>query len=219
MLRCCPVLPQPRDVTTAALAPARHTVVEDVLAVATGTFLVSLGVHLLEAAGAVTGGVPGLALLLGRALPVPFAALYAALSLPFLLLAAVRMGAAFAARSLVAVGAVAAFSLLHPVAMPLPTVDPLYGTLVGNLAVGIGLVVLFRHGSSLGGFAVVALLAQERLGWRAGWVQLAVDAVVVLAAVLVAPLATVAASVAGAVLLGAVVALNHRPGRYLGSGA
>ena len=201
--------------TTTALEPVPHSLVEDVLAVAVGSFLVSLGVYLLEATGAVTGGAPGLALLLGHVLPVPFGVVYVALSVPFLVLAAARVGAGFTVRSVAAVGAVAAFSLLHPRALALEQVDVVYGNLVGHLAVGVGLVVLFRHDASLGGFGVVALLAQERLGWRAGWVQLAFDATIVLASLLVAPLGTVLLSVAGAVLLNALVALNHRPGRYV----
>lgn len=201
--------------TTALLAP-RHTVVEDVAALATGAFLVSFGIYLLETAGAVTGGAPGLALLVGQLVPLPFAAVYALVSIPFLLLAAARFGAGFTIRSVVAVAAVAGFSLLHPEALAVASLSPVYGTLVGNLAVGVGLLVLFRHRTSLGGFGVVALLAQERLGWRAGWVQLALDGAVVLAAAGVAPLETVLLSAAGAALLNMIIALNHRPGRYLG---
>ena len=201
--------------TESALAAPRHTAVEDALAIATGAFLVSLGVFLLESAGAVTGGLPGLALLLGRVAPLPFAAIYLAVSMPFLVLAAVRFGAAFTARSVVAVAAVAGLSLLHPLAFEVDAVSLAYGALAGNLAVGVGLLVLFRHRTSLGGFGVVALLAQERLGWRAGWVQLALDAAVVLSAAFVAPVRTVLVSLAGAGLLNVVIALNHRPGRYL----
>lgn len=202
--------------TTTAVAPPRHTALEDVLAVGVGALLVSLGIYLLETAGAVTGGAPGLALLLGHVVPVPFAVVYAVVSVPFMVLAAARLGLAFAGRSVVAVAAVAAFSLVHPYALSVSAVSPVYGTLVGNLAIGVGLLVLFRHRSSLGGFGVLALLAQERLGWRAGWVQLALDATVVLAAAGVAPAGTVLLSVVGAALLNVVIALNHRPGRYLG---
>ena len=200
---------------TTALAPPRHTVLEDVLAVTTGTFMVSLGIYLVGAADTVTGGTPGLALLADRALPAPFAVVYALVSVPFLVLAAARLGIAFTTRSVVAVAAVAAFSFLHPHALALASVSPVYGTLVGNIVIGVGLLVLFRHGTSLGGFGVVALLAQERLGWRAGWVQLSLDATVVLAAAFVAPAGTVLVSLVGAGLLNAVIALNHRPGRYL----
>ena len=186
------------------------------MALATGTFLVSLGVYLLETAGAVTGGAPGLALLAVRAVEADFAVVYAVVSVPFLVLAATRFGAAFTARSVVAVAAVAGFSLVHPQALSIDAVSPVYGTLVGNLAVGVGLLVLFRHRTSLGGFGVLALLAQERLGWRAGWVQLALDATVVLSAIAVTPAPTVLLSVIGAGLLNVLLAVNHRPGRYLG---
>jgi len=202
--------------TTTLAAPPRHSSLEDVMALATGTFLVSLGVYLLETAGAVTGGAPGLALLAVRAVEADFAVVYAVVSVPFLVLAATRFGAAFTARSVVAVAAVAGFSLVHPQALSIDAVSPVYGTLVGNLAVGVGLLVLFRHRTSLGGFGVLALLAQERLGWRAGWVQLALDATVVLSAIAVTPAPTVLLSVIGAGLLNVLLAVNHRPGRYLG---
>jgi uncharacterized membrane-anchored protein YitT (DUF2179 family) len=62
----------------------------------------------------------------------------------------------------------------------------------------------------------LALLAQERFGWRAGYVQLGLDAVVIIASLTIVPTLVVALSAAGAVVLNLVLALNHRPGRYLG---
>ena len=53
-------------------------------------------------------------------------------------------------------------------------------------------LALFRHGASLGGIGIVALMLQDRLGWRAGWVQLAFDAVLFAASFLVVPPKTVA---------------------------
>ena len=45
---------------------------------------------------------------------------------------------------------------------------------------------------------------------------MSVDLVVVLAALWVLPPLQVAQSVVGAVAIGAILALNHKPGRYLG---
>jgi uncharacterized membrane-anchored protein YitT (DUF2179 family) len=42
---------------------------------------------------------------------------------------------------------------------------PLFAAIAGGLLIGIGLLVLFRHGASLGGFGVLALLLQRRYGW------------------------------------------------------
>lgn len=197
-------------------AAVPHRLVDDVAGVLTGTFLVSLGVFLLEGAGAVAGGTAGLALLLAHATSLPFAVLYGATTLPFVLLATARLGAAFAVRTALAVGLVSLMTLLHPHALALTAPSPVYGTLVGNLAVGVGLVVLFRHRTSLGGYTAVALLAQERRGWRAGWVQLWLDGLTICLGLLVTPLPVVLLSVAGAVVLNLVLVVNHRPGRYLG---
>ena len=78
------------------------------------------------------------------------------------------------------------------------------------------MLILFRHGSSLGGFNTLALLAQERYGWRAGYVQLALDATIVVASLSIVSPTMVALSALGAVVVNLVLAFNHRPGRYLG---
>lgn len=182
----------------------------------TGAFLASLGLHLLSVSGAVTGGTAGVALLLAQALPVPLGVLLAAVNAPFVALAVGRKGWSFTARTAVAVGLLSGFTALHPLAVTLTDLLPAYGVLAGNLAAGVGILVLFRHGSSLGGFGVVALLAQERLGWRAGWVQMGLDAGVVAASLAVVPPGTALLSAAGVVVLNLVLVLNHRPGRYLG---
>jgi len=92
-----------------------------------------------------------------------------------------------------------------------------YAAVGGNLIAGIGLLIVFRHGASLGGFNIVALVAQERLGWRAGYVQMVLDVLVVVGALTVVAPQNVLLSAVGAVVLNLVLALNHRPGRYTGA--
>ena len=75
-------------------------------------------------------------------------------------------------------------------------------------------MILFRHQASFGGVNIVALYAQERFKWRAGYVLLSVDIVIVLAALAIADLATVAYSVVGAITMNMAIAMNHRPNRY-----
>jgi uncharacterized membrane-anchored protein YitT (DUF2179 family) len=60
------------------------------------------------------------------------------------------------------------------------------------------------------------LLIQERTGFRAGWTQLILDLVIILISLLVIPAPAVLLSAIGAVLLNLVLAMNHRPGRYIG---
>jgi uncharacterized membrane-anchored protein YitT (DUF2179 family) len=52
---------------------------------------------------------------------------------------------------------------------------------------------------------------------RAGVFQMVIDSLVVIASLFVVPPVTVLHSVVGAVALNLVLAVNHRPGRYLGT--
>jgi uncharacterized membrane-anchored protein YitT (DUF2179 family) len=209
--RAAPQLAAP----TVPVAPP-HTRVEDVAGVVTGAFLASLGLFALASGGVTTGGTAGLALLLTRTTGWPVPVLFLLVSLPFAAVAIRGKGWGFTARSAAALVLVSAFSALQPRALGVLTIDPLYAALVGNLLAGVGILVVFRHRSSLGGFNVVALLCQERLGWRAGYVQMALDVAVVLAFAVVSDLRLALVSAAGAVLLNLVIAMNHRPGRYAG---
>ena len=64
---------------------------------------------------------------------------------------------------------------------------------------------------------IVALMAQERLGWRAGWVQLGFDALLFALALLVLTPELVLWSLLGAVVVNVIVGINHRRDRYIGT--
>lgn len=197
-------------------AAAKHTVVEDLMGFCTGTLLASFGLHLLHASATVTGGTAGLSLLLSYALPVPFGLLFLGVNLPFLIAAVSRKGWNFTVRTLLAIGAVTLLTSLHTAVLPLVAPPAAYAVVLGNVIAGVGLLILFRHRTSLGGFNIVGLIMQERRGIPAGYVQLVLDLVVVLASLAVLPGPSVALSALGAVVLNLVIAFNHRPDRYLG---
>ncbi|MHA7143483.1 YitT family protein [Arthrobacter sp. TmT3-37] len=207
----------PRPETDEPDLIVRHSAFEDVLGIVTGTFTVSLGLFLLKTSGAVTGGTAGLALLLSYLGELPFSVLFFTVNVPFFALAVWKKGWDFTLRTMAAVALVSALSYLHPLALGNVMLDPLYAALGGNLLAGVGLLILFRHKASLGGFNILALILQERLGWRAGYVQMGLDTAVILTALTVVEPAGVLLSAVGAVLLNLVLALNHRPGRYLGT--
>jgi uncharacterized membrane-anchored protein YitT (DUF2179 family) len=203
----------PGEATTAGIP---HSVIEDVLGILTGTFVASFGLFLLRDSGAVTGGTAGLALLISYTGVLPFGVLFFVVNAPFFALAVWKKGWRFTVRTAISVALVSLFSSLHPVMITGLELQPVYGVLAGNLLVGIGLLVVFRHGSSLGGFNIVALVVQERLGFRAGYAQMILDVIVILLGLTVVSLVSVVWSAVGAVLLNLVLALNHRPGRYTG---
>ncbi|MFS0866322.1 YitT family protein [Microbacterium sp. 179-B 1A2 NHS] len=195
---------------------APHSWLDDVVGLATGTFTVALGLFLLHLSTAVTGGTAGLSLLLGYAVGWPFWVLFTAVNLPFAVLAVWKRGVDFAVRTLVCIAAVSAFSVVIERFFRVEYLDPIFGTVAGNLLAGIGLLIVFRHGASLGGINVVALVIQDATGIRVGWSMMVFDLLIILLALLVVPWPNVLLSAGGAVLLNLVLALNHRPGRYIG---
>lgn len=193
-----------------------HSRLEDVLGLVTGIYVVSLGIYLIQACGAVTGGTAGLSLLLSYGTDLGFEWLFVLINLPAFAVAAKAKGAEFTVKSLVCVVGVSFATRFQAEMLGLEDLDRTYGVLAGNLLAGAGLLILFRHGASLGGFNVFALLMQEKLGLRAGYVLMGLDVAVVLGSFLVLDPGVVVASALGAVLLNVVLAFNHRPGRYMG---
>ncbi|MFG6444258.1 YitT family protein [Microbacterium sp. P06] len=216
--------PDAPDTETPSTAPTlvfderktAHSIPEDVLGILTGTFTAAFGLYLLAASDAVTGGTAGLALLVTYASPLPFWVVYAAVNLPFAALALWKKGLSFTLRTVASIGLVSAFSVLNAAMLPIDRVEPVFGVLAGNLFAGVGLLILFRHRASLGGINIVALLVQDKTGFRAGWTQMVFDLAIIAVSFVLLPWPVVLLSAAGAVLLNLVLAMNHRPGRYIG---
>ncbi|MGO3662712.1 YitT family protein [Microbacterium gubbeenense] len=196
-----------------------HSAADDVLGILCGTIVVSVGLFLLRAGGVVTGGTAGLTLLLDYTTPIPFGVLFLAINLPFFLLAIRSKGWGFVLRSALAIALVSVFASFHALpgigALGEITLNPFYAAVIGSVTASVGIIILFRHGASMGGFNIVGLILQDKFGWRAGYVMMVGDAAVVLASFAIADLPLVAASATGVVIMNLIIAFNHRPGRYV----
>lgn len=208
--------PDTTEAETVAEIFVRHPLWEDALAMLFGTAMVALGIAFYSHAGLLTGGTVGLAFLFKYLAGWPFGLVFFLLNLPFYALALWRMGWQFTLRTACAVGLVSLMAELTPHWVTFAYLNPFYAALFGGFAMGLGLLMLFRHRASLGGVNILALYLQERFGLRAGAVQMGVDATIVLASVFVVAPDKVALSVLGAVALNMVLAVNHRAGRYMG---
>ena len=93
--------------------------------------------------------------------------------------------------------------------------NPILGTIIFGVLTGFGLLGTFRHKGSLGGLGVVALLIQDRTGFRAGYVQLIADSLIFAVALMLFELPVVLYSLFGAAVLNAVIAFNHDKDRYI----
>lgn len=205
----------PNPALGAAPVAIPHTHTEDAVAIFTGVLLISVGVAFFTSAGLLTGGTAGLAFLLHYATGIGFGKIFFVLNLPFYWLALRKLGRAFTVKTFLAVLLLSLLTELQSQFLQFAQLQPLYAAIAGGLITGTGFLVLFRHRCSLGGVGIAALYLQDRYGWRAGKVQMAVDCCIVLLALWTVEPLRVAWSIAGAVALNLVLAMNHRPGRYM----
>ncbi|WP_234996497.1 YitT family protein [Demequina sp. NBRC 110054] len=194
----------------------KHALWEDALALVVGAFMMSWGIYLLKAIAGVSGGLAGVAFLTTYLTGWGFGVVYFVINLPFYYLAVKRLGWTFTIKTLIAVALVSIGSSLHPHFIEIGDLSPMYAAIFAGLSIGMGMLVLFRHGASAGGFGILAAYAQERFNIRAGYVQGALDLLVVLASLALVDWWILLCSIVGAVLLNFVIAINHRPGRYFG---
>lgn len=192
-----------------------HREHEDVQALLAGTLFVAMGVVLFRHAGLLTGGTAGLAFVLHYATGWNFSLVFFVINLPFYGLAWKRMGPVFAVKTFVAVGLLAVLAEWVPHWIEIGTLNTGFASVAGGLLTGTGMLMLFRHRASLGGFNVLVLYLQERYGWRAGKIQMGMDCTIVLAAFAVVDVERIGWSVLGAVVLNLTLAVNHRKGRYM----
>ncbi len=193
-----------------------HSRLEDGYALVIGCALVVQGLLCLRAAGLVTGGVAGIALLLSYVIHWPPGLLFTLLNLPFFALAWGVMGRAFTAKTMLVNLCVLGFSLGAPAVFRIAEIDPLFAALFGGTVIGMGILSLARHHAGVGGTGVVTLWLQRRRGWNPGISQIAIDAGVLALSATVVDAAQLALSAVSAAAMSAVLIVFHRPGRYGG---
>lgn len=192
-----------------------HKTWEDALAFLVGTASCALAVQFLTHLDLITGQTAGLGVLLSYVLPYDFGTVFFVVNLPFYVLGYLRLGLRFTVKSFIAVALMSGMTKLFPSLVEFGHVNPAFGAAMAGVLAGTGLLVLFRHGASLGGVGVLGLWLQERAGIQAGVVQLGFDAVLFLCALFVLPLEMVGWSLLGAVITNLIIALNHRQDRYV----
>ncbi|QPH53995.1 YitT family protein [Pontivivens ytuae] len=192
-----------------------HTALEDGQGIAAGVIVTALGLALYQAAGLVTSGMAGLALVLSYLTNWDAGLLFWLLNTPFYVLAILRMGWSFTLKTFAAITALSALISLQGEWLSLGGIAPAYAAITGGVLIGFGLLGLFRHRASLGGVGILALYLQDRMGWKPGLVQLVIDLAIFALGLAVLPLDAMGWSLLGAVVLNLFLTVNHRLDRYI----
>lgn len=195
----------------------KHTRLEDIQAIVLGTLIIALGVNLYTHTGLLTGGSAGLAFLMQYSTVLTFGQAFFLINLPFYALAIIHFGWEFTIKTFVSVFCLSLFADVTPMLITFEAVNPFYASVAGGFLMGVGFLMLFRHNASLGGLNILARYLAEKYGISMGKFQMAVDCCIVLLSVFVVDFMLILISVIGAVALNMIIAVNHKPGRYMGN--
>lgn len=193
-----------------------HSTFEDCVVIMVGVMLVSFGMFLMQQAHLNIGGTAGLALLVNYVTGLNVGTLYFIANAPFYYLAYRQLGKWMVIKTLITVSLVSALLHLLPQFITITDLNPIFATVFANGLLGVGVLALFRHGSSLGGFNLLGLYFQERFGFAAGKILLIMDSIVLIASLIKISVWQLLISILGAVILNVFITINHRKDRYIG---
>ncbi|RBW46708.1 YitT family protein [Psychromonas sp. B3M02] len=194
----------------------KHSFIEDVQAIIIATLLASLGVMLFKTTGLLIGGTAGLSFLGQYATQFSFSEIFFIINLPFYILSYKQLGWKFTLKTFVAVLLLSVFVEFTPTFITVSFLDPIYSAVVGGLLIGFGLLMLFRHGASLGGLMILAQFLNQKYKIPIGKFQMSVDFVVLLLAIFIVDWRAILLSILGATACNLILVINHKPGRYSG---
>lgn len=191
-----------------------HSFFEDVQGLFTGTLLVALAVLLFKTAALLTGGTTGLAFLIHYPSGWRIGVILFVINLPFYIFGYKALGRSFTLKTFASVGLLSFYIEALPRWIHIQDIHPVFASIMGGLLAGTGILILIRHGASLGGVTIMAIYLQKVRHWRAGMVQMALDVAILLLGLWVLSPSKVLLSILGAFALNMVIAVNHRTGRY-----
>uniref|UniRef100_UPI004048A95B YitT family protein n=1 Tax=Shewanella sp. TaxID=50422 RepID=UPI004048A95B len=180
-----------------------HRFYEDIMALFCAGVMVSLGVTLYNSNQLITGGTAGIAIIGMHLSSLSFGMLFFLVNVPFYYIAWTKLSRRFTINTFISV------SIIH-----IDNVHPLFAATVGGMLIGVGMLIMFRHKSSLGGLGILALYLQNKYAIRAGNFGLLIDTIILSASLFMFPVEIVFLSVMGAAMLNVLIAINHKPGRY-----
>lgn len=153
-----------------------------------GALLVAMGVVIfLSPNHIVTGGPPGIAIILFHLLGVSKAVTLVAVNSVLVAVGARLLGSGYLLRTCYAIGCTAAFMEMLARLLPQPAVTsaPLLNSLYGGILIGAGLAFVFKGEAAGGGWSLLARLVARRLKVGVGQCIVVLDLGVIVASAVV----------------------------------
>ena len=154
----------------------------DILVTLLGGFLCALSVNgILVQFGLLSGGLTGIAMVLEYLWEIPASLSVFLLNIPLLILGYLKMGRGFFIKTMMGiVGFSVSLELTDGTVFALT--DPILSALLAGGISGLGLGLVYRRDSSLGGTDIVSIYLNRTFGFPLGAINAALNAAILLAA-------------------------------------
>ena len=147
-----------------------------------------------------------------------FGQIFFFLNLPFYVLAWFHIGPRFTFNTLISVTIISLcvdhLDQVVVIRLLEPAYTTAYAAVIAGLLTGVGMLILFRHNSSLGGVGILAVFLHKKLNLPTGAILLLGDFLVLGASFFVLDPYHVMLSVLSAGFVSLVLIINHKPYRY-----
>lgn len=171
---------------------------------------VAIGVQFLTSSNLVIGGTAGLGIVLQHLTGVSFGILFFIINLPFYFMALSQLGLAFTIRSFISVSIMSAMSDTLALMFTFELPHPILGAVIGGAIIGIGLIFLFKEGSSLGGFNMLCIFLDKRYGINPGKTMFLTDILIVASASIVFGIVQVLYSAIAIFMMTSILGRYHK---------
>lgn len=133
-----------------------------------GAFLASVGLEIfLIPNDVIDGGVTGISIISSYLSKIPLGVFLMVLNIPFLIIGYRQIGKTFALSTLFSVACLSVgVSVLHPI--PGLTKDVLLASVFGGITLGAGVGLIIRHGGSLDGTEIIAIILGDKTSFSIG---------------------------------------------------
>ncbi|MDT4823356.1 putative 5xTM membrane BCR, YitT family [compost metagenome] len=194
----------------------RHSYIDDAQAILIGTAMIALALNLYSDSQLITGGAAGIALLAHYVSGYSVGTCFFIINIPFYYLAFKQMGKNFIARTFISIACLSLMTDQFSQWISFNELDPLFSALFGGCLIGLGFLLIFRHGASLGGINILTLYWQNKYKINAGKTQLAIDTAILASSAFITPLHALLYSLCGCLIVNLIMIFNFKGERYSG---
>ncbi|GHB73317.1 membrane protein [Psychrosphaera saromensis] len=179
-------------------------------AIIEGCFLVALGFFFLQSSSLLIGGTGGLAAITNNLYEISLGTWFFLINLPFFVIALKQMGKSFTFKSIVSIALVSVLSDALSSMIVIDVIPLWLAAIIAGGLMGIGLLLVFRNGASLGGVNILALYLEKHYGIHTGKVIFIIDMIILTIAFQVYSVEQVLYSVIASLVLTSVIGRYHK---------